>query len=305
MAEGDFEFSADLDDINRVDVLTDAANRLDRLYKTSLGPSEQDEPSRKSEYGDFARNLIMEEARLPSIPDVYKITDKDYLARGLPAPVRFTELSKKYDFYWIYFPVGLAPSHNWNFNRIEVRIEFNPDEPNAHLRPKAYQILPNKKFQSIISAHQHLKVDVDENFELSMKSGEIGGAVGPAEGRMDAGLKGLVDGGFGAVLGPFEYHIKRAKIDHNAIRMEWVFWRLDGVEFTQEDSPDLVVIAQVPRETKEVTIQGKLQAYHKFNFASATFQSAVSNLPQVLREYFGKGAPLADVKMWDITPLLK
>lgn len=300
MSEQDLDFSVDLTGISRADLLQEAAARLDRLYGTHLGEGEARGAPARSEHGDFTRQLFAEEAKLPAIPVVYRITDQDFLARNLTAPVRFTQLSRDYNFYWIYFPVGLAPSHNWNFDRIEVRIEFNPTEDNPHFRPKAYQILPNKAFQTLVQAHQHLNVQFNENFELAAKTGVVGGTVGQAGARLDAGLAGVTEGGFGAVLGPFEYRIKRVKIDHNAIGMEWVFWRLDGVEFSQEEAPELVVVTQVPKDIKEVTIEGKLQAYHRFNFAAAGFQSAVSNLPKVLREYFQGGAPLQDTKMWDI-----
>jgi hypothetical protein len=304
MPDHEFDFSVNLEGVDLSNLLEDAAQRMDAEKELASLDYAGLESQTSVVGGEFARQIMQEEASLPAFPDVYKITDKDYLARNLTAPVKFTQLSKSFIFYWIRFPVGLAPSHNWNFNRIEVRVEFNPDSTQPHLRPKAYQILPNKQFQTLIEANQGLEVQFNENFELTAKTGVVGGKVGTGEAKADVGVDGVAKGGFGMVLGPFKYAIKRAKIDHNSTGLEWVFWRLDGAEFSQEDAPDLIVIAQVPKELHEVNILARLQAYHSFNFSAAGINSAISNLPKVLREYFKGGAPLYDEKPWDLTPVL-
>jgi hypothetical protein len=304
MPDHEFDFSVNLEGVDLSNLLEDAAQRMDAEKELASLDYAGLESQTSVVGGEFARQIMQEEASLPAFPDVYKITDKDYLARNLTAPVKFTQLSKSFNFYWIRFPVGLAPSHNWNFNRIEVRVEFNPDSTQPHLRPKAYQILPNKQFQTLIEANQGLEVQFNENFELTAKTGVVGGKVGTGEAKADVGVDGVTKGGFGMVLGPFKYAIKRAKIDHNSTGLEWVFWRLDGAEFSQEDAPDLIVIAQVPKELHEVNILARLQAYHSFNFSAAGINSAISNLPKVLREYFKGGAPLYDEKPWDLTPVL-
>lgn len=304
MPDQDMDFSVNLQGVDLSNLLEDAAQRLDAEKELASLDYAGLESQTSVVGGEFARQIMQEEASLPAFPDVYKITDKDYLARNLTAPVKFTQLSKNFNFYWIRFPVGLAPSHNWNFNRIEVRVEFNPNSTQAHLRPKAYQILPNKQFQTLIEANQGLEVQFDENFQLTAKTGVVGGKVGTGEAKADVGVDGVAKGGFGMVLGPFKYSIKRAKIDHNSTGMEWVFWRLDGAEFSQDDAPDLIVIAQVPKELHEVNVLARLQAYHSFNFSAATLNSTISNFPKVLREYFKGGAPLFDEKPWDLTPVL-
>jgi hypothetical protein len=305
MTDEAFDFAFNAADVNREEVLSEAAQRLDILsgqmggFEFGGGLEGASAPA-----GDFARQLMEEQASLPAFPDIYKISDKDFLARSLTAPVKFAQLSKQFNFYWIRFPVGLAPSHNWTFNRIEVRVEFNPGFAEAHLRPKAYQILPNKQFQTLVEANQGLEVSFNENFELTAKTGVVGGKVATGEAKANVGVDGVASGGFGLVLGPFNYKIKRAKIEHNSTGMEWVFWRLDGAEFTQEDAPDLIVVAQVPKELKEFTVLARLQAYHNFNFSAASVQSAISNLPRLMRDYFKGGAPLFDEKPWNLTPRL-
>ena len=86
--------------------------------------------------------------------------------------------------------------------------------------------------------------------------------------------------------------------------MAKVFWRLDGREFFEENSPALVAITRVPKETKEVTIKAAMQAYRYFRFGAAGIQQAVSVLPSVFRSWFEGGAPIRHETTWNITPNL-
>lgn len=301
MGDENFSFSFEMPDADRRALLTEAAELID-LDAAHLGSGgARRGPTRDGGgLGDDVRDALDEDARLAASPDVYKITEQDYLARSLAVPVRFADLTRDFDFYWVRFPVGLQPRHHWSFNMIEVRIEFNADEAAGHLRPKAWQILPNKKFHTMLKADQHLELRLDENFEFAAQSGELSGRAG----KIDIGVESVANAGAGVVLGPFNYQIKRAQIEHNAPGMEWVFWRLDGAEFFQEDSPELVVIAQVPKATKTVKINAVLQAYRSFNLWSASLQRVIGNLPQMFRNYFKGGAPLRDEKVWDISTRL-
>ena len=100
------------------------------------------------------------------------------------------------------------------------------------------------------------------------------------------------------------YNVKKAKIDHSAIGLEKVFWRLDGAEFFQESDFPLVVVLQVPKETKEVKVAAVMQASRYFAFLSADLQDAVSELGRRFRTFFEAGIPIQDQKLWDITPCL-
>ena len=303
MDTNELDFSFDMQGTDRNALLAEAAERLDAL-RGHLGPDGKAEPSNE---GDQARLAMEEEVEVGAIPKVYKITQNDYLARQLKAPLQVEQLLKKYNFYWIQIPIFLHTRENWFFNKLELRIEFNLDEPRPELRPTAYQILPHRKFQKLIEAEQHLTVGVNENFELEVKTGAIDLQTpdGQRKAHMQAGVDGVADGGFKLVIGPFEYTIKRAKIEHTDTNNVAVFWRIVGAEFFQEDRPEFIVVAQVPKKTKTVTIAPRLQAYRSLNGWSATFQLLSKNLPMSLREYFKGGAPIVhDPGPWDITSLL-
>jgi hypothetical protein len=116
-------------------------------------------------------------------------------------------------------------------------------------------------------------------------------------------VKGAVETKAVAGLGlgaSFVYRIKRAEIQHSALGAAKVFWRLDGARFFQEDAPELVVIAQVPKEVSAITIDGALQAYRYFNFLSADVQEAVRHFGEALQAFFRGGLPVGHLKSWPI-----
>jgi hypothetical protein len=294
-------WSFEMAGLDRDAVLEEAGERLD-LRTSHLGFGQKG--GAETEEGKLARALRGEHARFAESPTVYRITDEDFLSRGREVPIHFRELTKRYRYYFVYFPISLFPLRNWSFNRLEVAVEFSPGADDPLERPKAYQILPDKRFQTLLQANDRVEVSVDGNFELSAKTGEIDLAAGGAGAALDAGGAVKASAGAGLVLGPFVYTIKRAQIDHTPVGMEDVFWRLDGTEFVQESTPALIVIAQVPKDASAVTIDGALQAYRKFGYFSASIQDAIAQLPRGIRDFFRAGAPLRDTKTWDVTELL-
>ena len=297
MTNPDYDFSFDMAGIDRQALLEAAATEID-AQRGHLGEGGKLEETPE---GRQTREYKNDQALLPSSPGIYKITDQAFLASNLKAPVRFTELSKRFNFYWISIPIGLMPERHWGFNLIEARVEFNKGEPPESL-PKAYQILPNVQFQTLAKSETYMKVRLDENFELAFSTGTIEEQLGAGSGKIDAGVKTIAKAGLGFDAGPFVYHIKRAKIQHNTAGMEWVKWRLDGAEFFEGDNLELIVVAQVPKSTQIVTITAALQACRYFNYLGADWTAAVKQLGKDVLGFFKAGMPLRDDRVWsDVT----
>ena len=288
-------FDFNVDGIDRAALLAAAAASIDE----HLGPLADGKGGAETAEGRLVREFATEEASLAAYPDVYRITGKDFVAKGKPAPVALTELTHNFDYLWIRFPVGLRPARGWAFHLIEVRIEFNPSDP-PQVRPKAYAILPKQEFQTLLKANTHLQIALDESLQFSAKAALPEADLGQVSATGSAKLSAVAKAGAGAVFGPFDYTIKRARIEHSATGLEWVFWRIDGAEFFQDDSPELVVIAQVPKHTKAVVVNAQLQASRQFNLLSAPLRSVIEHIPQMFREFFKKGMPLRDNRTWDI-----
>jgi hypothetical protein len=292
-------FTFDMSGVDRGSLLASAAATFDGLAASLGGAAD----SAETEAGTIARALAGDQASFSKFPDVYQITDRTFLARDLQVPARFKELSRDFRFYWLYVPIGLIPQYNWGFNRLEVAIEFNPDETRAERRPRAYQILPAKQFQDLITATAKLEVRIDENFEFAARAPAV--SLPANLGSVGASVEASAAGAAGLTVGPFEYHIKRSKIDHTPVGMEHVWWRIDGAEFFQEDSPEMIVLVQVPSATKRVAVAAALQAYRYFNFATAGLRESVKHLPDAVRTFFQAGAPLRADERWDLTPRLR
>ena len=302
MENDNFDFSFDMRGIDRQALLEEAAERLNALGGY-LGASESTTTA-ATPGGTMAMELNSDTIEFAGFPVVYRITDKDFLMRNLNVPTSFKQLTLDYKFYWLYFPIALFPKLGWGFNQLEMIVKFNPAEPIQHLRPKAYQILPDKKFQTKLNLQGHVEVRLDENFEFSAATQTLQANYGPVQGKVGASVDAKVAAGLGTVLGPFEYSMKKAQIDHTPVGMEMVRWDLNGAEFFQDDSPPLIVIFQVPQETMEVKIVAAMQAYRYFNLANATFQQAIKELPRKFREFFTSGMPVYKDASWDITPRL-
>lgn len=149
-----------------------------------------------------------------------------------------------------------------------------------------------------------MKVVLDENFQFKATTGPMQRKVGKARAKVEAGVDVQLEPKLGFVVGPFEYRIGKATIDNSGTGLEWVAWRMDGAKFFQENTPDLIVIAQVPKGTQEVKVQAKIKASRYFNYLPAPVQDAVRQLAGRLFKPFRDGLPITDEKLYDLTPVL-
>jgi hypothetical protein len=300
MSDGELDFSYSLEGVDRSGLLNEAAQRLD-----ALGGHMGDTGVRGvTSEGNAARGMQEDVAEFAGYPDVYKITEKDFLKAKFTVPASFTQMTHDYNFYWLFFPVVLFPGYDWAFNRLEMEIKMRSADPAPHMQPTAYQILPNQAFQTLVKANTHLEVSLGENFEFSAKVPTLAANAGALAGAVGAGVDVKAAAGAGMVLGPFEYTIKRAKIQHTTTGAERVFWRLDGAEFFQDDAPPIVIVARIPKAVKEVQVDARMYAYRYFNTAAAGLQSAIRSLPKALRLFFEGNMPVGKSASWDLSPRL-
>jgi len=280
--------------VERRKLLLEAATAIDQ-GQTKLAPGQA---VRETAEGALARALAEDTASFAEYPVWHRITDQDFISRGLSVPVPFSELTQRFKFFWMYAPIALFPQRDWGFNRLDVIMQFNPAAQRPGLRPKAYQILPAKQFQQLLIASQGLDVRLDENFQFSasVKPNPVDTPVGGA--GVGAGVDARAAGSVGLVVGPFTYRIKRAKIDHTPVGMEMVRWRIDGAEFFQEDSPELIVVLQVPQETDHVDVVAALEARRYFGYGAAGLRAAVKQLAASVRRFFQDGMPLTQQVTW-------
>jgi hypothetical protein len=305
MTSDDLDFSAELSE-DRAAVLLDAARRVDAL-SGHLGPNGEAD----GEFGDLLRTLSEDSVEFGSFPDVLPVPILDLPNADRTSAAWQAALEEGYTFWWIRLPVLLFPRRGWGFTRLEMRVDFNADEPDPRRRPKAFDILPNRRFDTIMSAGGEVHVGVGADARLAVEVPTLPlGAIGALAGLplpLSAGAKASADVGasVGVAIAPVRFRMRAAKVNHTAEGLEKVFWRLDGAEFFAEDPPQLVIILQVPRETATLRMRAVMRAYRRFSFFPAGLQSMIRELPSALRAFFTQGAPVGDTRTYDLTPVVR
>ncbi len=290
----EMNFSVDMGGLDRSQVLATAATKLD-----ALGGHMGQGSAAGTSIGDLARELQEDTAEFAAAPLVYEITDADFERRDGRLPEGFQQLSRHYRFYFVELPIHLFPRYGWSFDRLEVAVEFNAaDRDRPELRPRALQIFPNRQLREFARVDQQLMVSLTSELQFEARVPEM--PLGPATASAAAGAKAAGEVRLG--IGPFEYRLRRAEIDHSPAGLEKVFWRLDGVRILQDDAPRLIIITQVPRATSNVDVDAALQAYRNYNFLTDRTRNTIEQLPRILSTFFKKGAPMrADAHYRDIT----
>lgn len=295
----DFDFGGD----TREQLLSKASQTA-QAFSSELGDEKALGPdAAQTVASQLMEQLNQEVAQFGAQPDVYELREDHFIKGKLDVPVSFKELCQQYNFYWVRFPIILAPLDNMPFYKLDCAVEFNPGIADGHLRPKARMILPERKFQKLLELKDNIELHIGENFEFEAATPEIDlqTPAGPKV-KASAGVTAKAAGNLGLIAGPFVYSVKKAQINHSGIGSEKVFWKLDGAEFFQEDEPTLIVVLQVPKEVKQVRIAAALQAYHHFNLWAASLSSVIDYFGKRLANFFRQGAPIRDEQMWDITP---
>lgn len=303
MLTDDVSFSLDIAELDRRQLLVDAAHEIDVL-SMSYGAGDGGEPE-ETAAGRLARMLSEELAQFPPYPDVLEITAADFDVSDEELPLTFRKRTPEYAYYWMRLPLELRPKLDWAFTRLELAVEFNPDEPDPRLRPTAYAILPDRKFATLLSTSTAVDVSLDGNFELSAKLPEIPVPVGlPVPVTAKAAASARLGGGLG-VKTSYEWRLQKAQIDHTETGHARVFWRIDGTEFFAGDVPTPIILLQVPRAAQRVEMAAALQAYRHLSLLNASLQQKIQGLPRRFREFFTGGSPLRDEASWDLTESLR
>jgi hypothetical protein len=223
-------------------------------------------------------------------PEFLKLEETHFAEQNLPVPPLFKRLSERFNFYWLHLPIGYQARPNMPFVRVECAIEFNPDAPD-HERPIGALILPDKKFVNILQTNAEAIVRLGSDFEFEAHLPSVGGS---------AALGTAV----GVRVGPFNYRLVRAQIEHSGQKTHKVFWRVSGADFFRERVPQFAVVLQVPRQVRTLTVAAAMQAYSEFNFAAAGLGEIIAYLGQRLANFLRAGAPVRDARAYDLSAQL-
>lgn len=208
------------------------------------------------------------------------------------------DLMKRWNFFLVDFPFTLLSRSGWGFHRLEMRVAFNPDRPPED-QPVIYQIFPHEEWQDILHAWQGLEIGLDENLEFKLDPDQAAQLMQTASLPLRAGVTAKAAGRAGLLVGPFDYYIRRPKIQSQGRGNIKAIWRLEGEEAIQQKEPRLGVVLQVPRRVKQVDGYGVLAVYRKFHFFSTeTMREVKDFLTNRTRSFFELGAPATAKQPW-------
>ena len=242
------------------------------------------------------RNL--KEAQAFFSPDliVTQLSQQDFQARQLKPGQSIEKLMSTHHLYLIQVPVTLKPAFGWVFTRLECGVFF--EGVGAGPGPKAHDIYPDDIWSQILQLHTQLQVGVNAELSFQAEIEPIKATYPPLSGEAKAHLAVSTSGNSQLVVGPFNCGVDRPKVLGRGRGNSKVFWQLDGEKYVQREEPYLAVILQVPHTTQAINAQGRLIAYHKFNFLEAHLADWKGVFREKLRSFFSNGLPLGDVAIW-------
>ena len=284
----------------RAQLLLTAADLLDRRNVT-LGPG--DVPVR-SEEGDVARLFAQDRAELGR-PTVHRLELSDANVARRNTPVTKDELTRRFRYYWVEFPVSLWTCAGRAFNCLQVAVDFNKAGDEAH-RPIAFDAIPDQAFATRFAAESEVSVGVDAAFKFSAAPLALpvpvdAGVLGlQAEAHADVGAQASSK----LIFGPFRCALRTPVVKRSAIGLPTMQWRLDESSFEDENDPGLRVVLRVPADVDSLQIGAFLEATRYYNLLGAGLIRGLRDLPKTVKDFFTGGTPIRATSSWDLSEQL-
>ncbi len=266
-------------------------------YKTPLG-SEAKTKNDSNRLIELVAELGREVAEFSPKLAIVPLRKKLFADLHLKIPPYIANLLKRFHFYLVDFPITLFPKPGWGFERLECRVEFNPDHSSTE-RPVAYQIFPHEEWQDIINAWQDLTVGLDENFEFKADSAQPTEQLLNLSPPAKAAIELKMAGKAGLILGPFNHYVRRPKILSRGRGNVKVMWRLEGEEKIMQTEPRLGVVLQVPKHVSRIDAIGALAVFRNFHFFTSELRDVLDFLSKPAKNFLKSGAPGTDKKLWN------
>lgn len=289
------DFDSDFDiGFERDRVLADAA----RFLEVDAGALAGGGDGAPSEMAALVRAFSEDQASLER-PTIYLVKREALKAAAAAMPVSVRELTERARFYWVSIPVSLFSAVGRGFNRLEVKIAFNPDDEG--IRPTAFSILPSRRWATKLKIGAELSAGVTADLKVAVGLPEELAALSglPVSGTAAAHARGST----GLVLGPFAWSLRCPEVEHNAANLDHVFWRLSGAQFVREQDPGLRILLCVPNAVNRLAITGQLRARRYYNLFDHKLMEAIRTLPETLKSFFtDQGTQILSADRWDLSP---
>ncbi len=263
--------------------------------QTALGTGDADAAARQIE--ELMNELEQDTAEFSPRLEAIGLSRKDFTAHGIPVSPRVEALLDCSDFYLVHIPVTLFPKAGYAFVQLDCIVEFNSGQP-AEQRPVTYQIFPEQEWQDVIRFGEGLAIGLNPDLEFRVDMKRVSAELPSLSGEARAAIGAKAAGDLGLVLGPFDYRIRRAKIQTAGRGNVKARWRLDSAEYFEKEEPQLAVLLQVPRGVSRVDAIGALKAARDFRLLSANLRHVIRFVQERTRNFVESGMPKSDGKAW-------
>ncbi len=298
------EFDFAFEPAERKSFLQEVSATAQKL-STPLGANDTSGVGQPNESAQFIQNLMSEleqdTTEFSPLLEVIPLRQQDFAAHQINPPSHIASLLERFNFYLVHIPITLFPKAGYAFVQLDCIIEFNPGKPSTE-RPVAFQIFPDQEWQDVIRFEQGFAIGLNENLEFKVDKARVSAELPnlTAEAQAAIGLKAA--GNAGLILGPFNYRIRRPKIQTGGRGNVKVRWRLDSAEYFEQEEPQLGVLLQVPKNVTKVDAVAVLQASRDFRLLSANLKHVLRFVRERTKNFFEAGAPKSDSRPWyDIT----
>jgi hypothetical protein len=217
-------------------------------------------------------------------------------ARGVELAPVVRQWLQTHQFYLVQVPVTLKPAPGWAFTRLECGVVFSGGDPKVHA------LFPENVWTKILSGQSNLKLGLGTDFAFQAELEPVGNSLQALSGTAEAKIEATAGTGGMIAVGPFNVEIRRPEVLSTGREGDTIFWQLSGQAHVQFEEPYLAAVLRVPKQSEPIQAQGRLIAFHKFDFLGADFADWTSNFREKVRSFFSHGIPLEDVKTnWVVT----
>lgn len=245
------------------------------------------------------RSLAADGCRFADKPTVIPIDDPEFLKGKVPGSLSVAPLLQQYRFYLLKFSFDLRPAAGWSFRKLEIQVEF--DRIQNSDRPKVFALFPDAKFKKLFEAEAQIEAGLsgDLQFKAELAPIALDAEVVSASTGGAAAAKAKTTVGF--VAGPFRSDWKKMLIKTSQPGLEWAWWELAKSEFENGTDPGLMLVAQVPRQSNQVSLSGQLRASRDFKILDYGLWKALGEINETVRRWMHGGAPVDSTQTWDLT----
>ena len=235
---------------------------------------------------------------------VIPITDDKFITAGYQLPFNFQEDFQKFRFYWLEFPIRLHAVDGWRFSKVEIVLSFNNEAAAGFTKPRIFKIFPETKFQKYFDLSAEASGEVNIGLDANLSFNVAGQVPGYGEVKADATGSGKVNTDVKFFVGPFSFEVKKCIIKHDVTGANEIHWQLNKTNYLKENNLKIVVILQVPKDTKEVTVETAMVAYKNKTFAPQEWLDYIKNAGEMFRTWFDDDLPIPFEQRYDLSAQL-